>query len=86
MLLEHGCLDLMCQPQKLLTFWTSEPQVAYKMVAYIKKKCILFRSWCIIIIPKIIQNGQAVPEIFKFENCSMTSLTIHDVPQDTTGT
>ena len=37
MLLEHGCLDLMCQPQKLLTFWTSEPQVAYKMVAYIKK-------------------------------------------------
>ena len=40
MLLEHGCLDLMCQPQKLLTFWTSEPQVAYKMVAYIKKSVL----------------------------------------------
>ena len=40
MLLEHGCLDLMCQPQMLLKFWTSEPQVAYKMLAYIKKMCI----------------------------------------------
>ena len=45
MLLEHGCLDLMCQPQKLLTFWTSEPQVAYKMVAYIKKSvCAKFHA------------------------------------------
>ena len=37
MLLDHGCLDVMCQPQNLLNFWTSEPQVAYKMLAYIKK-------------------------------------------------
>ena len=27
---------------------------------------IVFLSWFIIIIPKIIQNGQAVPEIFKY--------------------
>ena len=43
MLLEHGCLDVMCQPQKLLNFWTSEPQVAYKMLAYIKK-CVYKQS------------------------------------------
>ena len=27
----------MCQPQMLLKFGTSEPQVGYKMLAYIKK-------------------------------------------------
>ena len=33
---------------------------------------IQFISWFIIIIPKIIQNGEAVPEIFKFENYPIT--------------
>ena len=32
----------------------------------------VFPSWYIIIIPKIIQNDKAVPEIFKFENYPIT--------------
>ena len=44
MLLDHGCLDVMCQPQNLLNFWTSEPQVAYKMLAYIKKSVFAARA------------------------------------------
>ena len=33
---------------------------------------IQFISWFIIIIPKIIQNGKAVPKIFKFEKYPIT--------------
>ena len=33
---------------------------------------IQFISWFIIIVPKIIQNGEAVSEIFKFENYPIT--------------